>query len=55
MTHASIALTRSATASTRALVAGGSVILLAARVQPHVAPGQISATEEFRGVFGLRP
>jgi class 3 adenylate cyclase len=37
------------------LVAGGGAILTASRVEPHVLPGQIWATEEFRQVLDERP
>jgi class 3 adenylate cyclase len=36
-------------------IAGGSAILCASRVEPHVLPGQIWATEEFRHVLMERP
>ena len=36
-------------------VVGGSAILCASRVEPHVLPGQIWATEEFRQVLVERP
>jgi len=36
-------------------IAGGSAILCASRVEPHVEPGQIWATEEFRQVLVERP
>ena len=37
------------------MIVGGNAILTAARVEPHVAPGQIWATEEFRQVLAERP
>ena len=37
------------------IVVGGSAILCATRVEPHVLPGQIWATEEFRQVLAERP
>jgi class 3 adenylate cyclase len=37
------------------IIAGGSAILCASRVEPHVLPGQIWATEEFRRVLVERP
>jgi class 3 adenylate cyclase len=37
------------------VIAGGDAILCAARVEPHVEPGQIWATEEFRGQLLLKP
>jgi class 3 adenylate cyclase len=36
-------------------IVGGSAILTATRVEPHVSPGQIWATEEFRQVLAERP
>ena len=36
-------------------VVGGDAILCAARVEPHVLPGQIWATEEFRQELALKP
>jgi hypothetical protein len=39
----------------RTVVAGGSAILCASRVEPIVEPGQIWATEEFREQFLQRP
>jgi hypothetical protein len=36
-------------------VAGGTALLCASRVEPHVAPGQIWATEEFREQLAQRP
>jgi len=38
-----------------ATVAGGDAILYASRVEPHVVPGQIWATEEFRQELAKRP
>jgi hypothetical protein len=38
-----------------ATVAGGDAILYATRVEPHVVPGQIWATEEFRQELAKRP
>jgi class 3 adenylate cyclase len=37
------------------LIGGGDAILCAARVEPHVAPGQIWATEEFREELARKP
>ncbi|HEX9278537.1 MAG TPA: hypothetical protein VGA51_19355 [Casimicrobiaceae bacterium] len=37
------------------IVVGGSAILCATRVEPHVLPGQIWATEDFRQVLAERP
>jgi class 3 adenylate cyclase len=36
-------------------VAGGDAVLCAARVEPHVEPGQIWVTEEFRAQLARRP
>ena len=36
-------------------MAGGEAVLCAARVEPHVEPGQIWATEEFRAQLALQP
>jgi class 3 adenylate cyclase len=38
-----------------AIVSGGEAVLCATRVEPHVLPGQIWATEEFREQLGRRP
>ena len=38
-----------------AVIVGGDAILCAARVEPHVEPGQIWATEEFRHELSQRP
>ena len=37
------------------IIVGGDAILWAARVEPHVQPGQIWATEEFREQLARRP
>jgi class 3 adenylate cyclase len=37
------------------VIAGGEAILSAARIEPHVAPGQIWATEEFRDELSRKP
>ena len=37
------------------VIAGGEAILCAARVEPHVEPGQIWATQEFREQLAERP
>jgi len=37
------------------VIVGGSAILYASRVEPHVQPGQIWATEAFRDVLVERP
>ena len=39
----------------RDVIAGGEAVLVAARVEVHVEPGQIWATEEFREQFLQRP
>jgi class 3 adenylate cyclase len=36
-------------------VGGGEAVLCAARVEPHVEPGQIWATEEFRAQLARHP
>jgi len=38
-----------------AVIAGGDAILCAARIEPHVEPGQIWATEEFRQQLVQKP
>ncbi|MCC6192858.1 MAG: hypothetical protein IT518_00190, partial [Burkholderiales bacterium] len=43
------------TADAPPAVVGGRAILCATRVEPHVVPGQIWATEEFRGELAGRP
>src|SRR5262249_1092144 len=47
--------TREGADPTERVVAGGSAILLAARVEPHVSPGQIWATDEFRQQLAQKP
>ncbi|MGH7344857.1 MAG: hypothetical protein ACREK4_08085, partial [Candidatus Rokuibacteriota bacterium] len=37
------------------VIAGGEAVLCAARVEPHVEPGQIWVTEEFRAQLAERP
>jgi hypothetical protein len=37
------------------MVVGGDAVLCATRVEPHVLPGQIWATEEFRQQFAQKP
>ncbi len=39
----------------RPMIVGGDAVLCAARVEPHVQPGQIWATEEFREQLTQRP
>jgi hypothetical protein len=43
------------TAEAPPTVAGGSGILCATRVEPHVTPGEVWATEEFRSELARRP
>ena len=38
-----------------AVIAGGDAVLCVARVEPHVEPGQIWATEEFRHELSQKP
>jgi class 3 adenylate cyclase len=38
-----------------AVIGGGDAILCTARVEPHVEPGQIWATEEFRQQLSMKP
>ena len=47
--------TRRRTTDGAQVIAGGEAVLCAARVEPHVAPGQIWATEEFRAQLAERP
>ena len=42
-------------ATARSVIAGGDAVLCAARVEPHVEPGQIWATEEFRAQLARAP
>jgi len=37
------------------VIAGGEAVLCAARVEPHVEPGQIWVTEEFRAQLAAKP
>jgi len=46
--HHGEVLTRQRGTDSAPVIAGGDAILCAARVEPHVEPGQIWATEEFR-------
>jgi class 3 adenylate cyclase len=39
----------------RDVIAGGEAVLCAARVEPHVEPGQIWVTEQFRAELAGRP
>jgi class 3 adenylate cyclase len=43
------------TEDTERLVVGGGALLCAARVEPHVLPGQIWVTEDFRQALSQRP
>jgi class 3 adenylate cyclase len=47
--------TRQRAGDLETVIAGGDAILCAARVEPHVEPGQIWATEEFRDELARRP
>jgi class 3 adenylate cyclase len=47
--------TRQRVGDLETVIAGGDAILCAARVEPHVEPGQIWATEEFRDELARRP
>ena len=47
--------TRQRVGEIETVIAGGDAILCAARVEPHVEPGQIWATEEFREQLALKP
>src|SRR5438132_1028761 len=47
--------TRQRATDGRHLIAGGEAVLCAARVEPHVEPGQIWVTEEFRAQLAERP
>jgi class 3 adenylate cyclase len=47
--------TRQGNGDVPTILAGGDAILCAARVEPHVQPGQIWATDEFRQQLSQRP
>src|SRR6266700_915310 len=47
--------TRQRVVEVETVIAGGDAILCAARVEPHVEPGQIWATEEFREQLAMKP
>jgi hypothetical protein len=47
--------TRQRVGEVETVIAGGDAILCAARVEPHVEPGQIWATEEFREQLAMKP
>jgi class 3 adenylate cyclase len=53
--HHGQVLTRRRESDGATVVAGGEAVLCAARVEPHVEPGQIWATEEFRAQLALQP
>jgi class 3 adenylate cyclase len=52
--HGEVQTRRRAIDGTQA-IAGGEAVLCAARVEPHVEPGQIWVTEEFRAQLAERP
>ena len=47
--------TRRRTIDGAEVIAGGEAVLCAARVEPHVEPGQIWVTDEFRAQLAERP
>ena len=53
--HHGEVLTRRRESDGAIVVAGGEAVLCAARVEPHVEPGQIWATEEFRAQLARQP
>jgi class 3 adenylate cyclase len=53
--HHGEVLTRQSDGDEETVLAGGDAILCATRVEPHVEPGQIWATEEFRHELAQRP
>jgi class 3 adenylate cyclase len=53
--HHGEVLTREGDDDPAAVIAGGDAILGATRVEPHVEPGQIWATEEFREQLASKP
>jgi len=53
--HHGEVLTRRRDSDGATMVAGGQALLCAVRVEPHVEPGQIWATEEFRAQLALQP
>jgi class 3 adenylate cyclase len=53
--HHGEVLTRPRETDGAPMVAGGEAVLCAARVEPHVEPGQIWATEEFRAQLASQP
>jgi class 3 adenylate cyclase len=53
--HHGDVLTRRRESDGATAVAGGEAVLCAVRVEPHVEPGQIWATEEFRAQLAGRP
>jgi len=53
--HHGEVLTRRRESDGATVVAGGEAVLCAVRVEPHVEPGQIWATEQFRAQLERRP
>jgi class 3 adenylate cyclase len=53
--HHGEVLTRRRESDGATVVAGGEAVLCAVRVEPHVEPGQIWATEEFRAQLARQP
>jgi len=53
--HHGEVLTRQRDSDGATVVAGGEALLCAVRVEPHVEPGQIWATEEFRAQLARQP
>ena len=53
--HHGEVLTRRRDSDGATMAAGGQGLLCAVRVEPHVEPGQIWATEEFRAQLALQP
>ena len=53
--HHGEVLTRRRDSDGATMAAGGQALLCAVRVEPHVEPGQIWATEEFRAQLALQP
>jgi class 3 adenylate cyclase len=53
--HHGEVLTRERPTDGATIVAGGEAVLCAARVEPHVEPGQIWATEQFRAQLTRQP
>ena len=53
--HHGEVLTRRRVSDGATVVAGGEAVLCAVRVEPHVEPGQIWVTEEFRNQLARQP